>query len=418
MVVITRQENTYMRRRSSATVGKVSSMSCAMGDEDDVSLSSISSHQSTSFSGFPSSDTYENKRRSSLLPSAFGRNAATSNHVKTPRWVLGVLCIFTTFSWIRAIQFRSTSLEVLSAMEDELKAFEMQTKQSRKLLQDATDTQNDFAKHQWKLKRTQRNFQHETRMLEEMYEMEASQANDNVPIPEEALKRFKDRQSGNVAKKWIEHRQEAILHKVYNLQAYIQEESRKRVIEKYGPGPHLVVFDVKSREGRKPGKFTIRMAPLSTVPHAIETFLDMVAANVLDNMLFYSHHSSNHIIPAAPISYGTFQSKDREMNALGFTGVSFPEYSKEFPHKKNTIGFTGMEHNFYINTIDNDDHHGPGGQEHHELEGDADPCFGEIISGTPVLIDMQYNRHKGAVAKGWEDYDLTRIVSARIIPWP
>jgi len=338
-------------------------------------------------------------------------------HVKCPRWVLGVLCLVTAFSWIRAVQYRTTSFEILSAMDAELQSFEFQKQQSAKLLEDTMGIRNSFGKQLYKLKRTQRLFQHETRMLEEMAEMEASSASDNVPIPKKALDKFNKRRSGDVAKKWIEHRNEAILHKIYNLQAYIQEDSRKRVIEKYGHGPHHVVFEVKSREGRKPGKFTVRMAPLSTVPHAIETFLDMVAMKVWDNTILYSHHTQSHVIAAAPIIYGTFKSKDHELESMGFTGVSFPEYSSEFPHKKNTLAFTGMSRNFFINSMDNSDHHGPGAQPHHELEGDADPCFGEIIDGFSVMMDMQYNRHKGDVPKGWQDYDLTRITSAKLIPF-
>jgi len=401
-------------------------MSCAMGDEDDCSLSSVSSHQS-SFSSLASSINNENKRRSSILPSTFGGNTTTSTgqnssyqqqHVKTPRWVLVVMCMFTAFSWIRAVQYRTTSFEVLSAMDAEVKGFEFQKQQSTKLLRDATDTRNSFAKQQWKLKKTQRLFQHETRMLEEMAEMELSELYDNVEIPKEALEKFKNRQSEDIAKKWIGHRQEAILHKIYNLQAYIQEDSRKRVIEKYGHGPHHVEFEVKSREGRKPGKFTVRMAPLSMVPHAVETFLDMVTSKIWDNTILYSHHTQTHVIGAAPVAYGTFKSKDHELETLGFIGVSFPEYSKDFPHKKYSVGFSGTGPNFYINSMDNEDHHGPGGQQHHELEGDADPCFGEIIQGQGVMVDMQFGRHKGEAPRGWQDYDLTRVTSVKLVPWP
>ncbi len=391
-----------------------------MGDEDDGSLSSISSLQS-SFSSLASSE-----RRSSLLPSTFGGNTTTTKsfscknqqHIKTPKWVLGVLCFFTAISWIRAVQYRTTNYEILSAMEAEFEAFALKKQHSTKLLEETIGTMNVFQKQKWKLKKTQKMFEHETRMLEEMAEMEALSASDNAEIPEAALKKFKNRRSGNVAKKWIEHRQEAILHKVYNLQAYIQEESRKRVIEKYGKGPHQVVFKVKSREGRKPGKFTVRMAPLSTVPHSIETFLDLVSNKIWDNTILYSHHTQAHVVAATPVSYGTFESKEHEMKSLGFEGPSFPEYSQDYPHKKYTLGFTSSSANFYINAMDNQEHHGPNGQPLHELEGDADPCFGEIIDGFGVLQDMQYNRHKGVAPKGWEDYDLTRIISAEVVPWP
>ena len=426
--MVQRQQAMSMRRQSSApgTLRKQgnarsSFVSCAMGDEDENSLSSISTRQS-SFSSLASSE-----RRSSILPSTICGNTTTAksfsfqNHnpyVKPPKWVLGVLCIFTAFSWIQAVQYRTTTYDILSAMDSEYEAFVSKKEQSSRLLDETTGTMMSFIKEKVKLKKTKRLFQHENRMLEEMAEMEALSASDNAEIPQEALENFKNRRSGNVAKKWIGHRQDAILHKVYNLQAYIQEQSRKRIIEKYGDGPHQVVFHVKSREGRKPGRFTVRMAPLSTVPHSIETFLDQVSNKIWDDTILYSHGTQDHVVAAAPITYRTFESKEHEMATLGFTGVSFPEYSWKYPHKKYTLGFVGSSSiNFFINAVDNTDHHGPGAQQHHELEGDADPCFGEIIEGFGVLQDMQYGRHTG-IPNGWEDFDLTRIMSAEVVPWP
>lgn len=338
--------------------------------------------------------------------------------VKTPRWLWMLMCAVTAFSWIRAIQFRTANYELLEIMNTELEGIEQQKRHSTRLLQDAVDTKNSFAKQHWKLKKTQKNFKHETRMLEEMAELEAAaKGDDSVQIPKEAREKFQNRRTGDVAKKWIEHRQEALLHKVYSLQAYIQADSRQRVIQKYGYGPHHVVFQVKSREGRKAGKFTLRMAPLNTVPHAVETFLDMISNKVWDNTVFYYHHTQNHVIGAAPVAFGTFQSKDHDLKSMGFNGVSFPEYSASYPHRTHTMGFAGTGPNFYINTVDNESHHGPGSQGHHELAGDADPCFGEVINGFDTLREMQYARHRGDEARSWEDYDLTRIISATFAPF-
>ncbi|VEU35307.1 unnamed protein product [Pseudo-nitzschia multistriata] len=400
-------------------------MSCAMGDDDNGSISSVSSRQS-SFSSMTSDNTEHERRSPSILPSTFGGNMNSSRtnsqnlyhhqQAKTPRWVLLVMCGTIMLSWFRAVQYRTISYGILSSMDTELESIEFQKRQSTRLWKDATDTKNSFAKQHWKLKKTQKNFQHETRMLEEMAELEAASDNDNIEIPEAAREKFQNRRTGDVAKKWIEHRQEALLHKVYSLQAYIRENSRQRVIEKYGYGPHHVVFDVKSREGRKSGKFTVRMAPLTAVPHAVETFMDMVSNKVWDNTVFYYHHSQAHVVAAAPVVYGTFQTKDHELESLGHNGVSFPEYSPSFPHKQHTIGFAGSGPNFYINSIDNEDHHGPGSQGHHELEGDADPCFGEVINGFDTIREMQYARHRGDVPRVWSDYDLTRIIKATLVP--
>ena len=43
---------------------------------------------------------------------------------------------------------------------------------------------------------------------------------------------------------------------------------------------------------------------------------------------------------------------------------------------------------FYINTQDNAQIHGPGGQHHHDLHEEGDPCFGKVISGHHVVDRM------------------------------
>mmetsp|Transcript_4213 Transcript_4213/g.12079 ORF Transcript_4213/g.12079 Transcript_4213/m.12079 type:complete len:478 (+) Transcript_4213:188-1621(+) len=474
MVLLQRQQAMTMRRQSSCpgTTGNQqqqqqqqtsagihnptrrgdSFVSCAMGDDDDDGGGgggSISSFSRQSSLSSLASHGMDRRRRSSILPSTIGGGLNTNDsgnfhngsygssynsssynsssnsysshrhvhvHVKTPRWLWMVACAMIALSWVRAVQFWTANNELLEAMNTEFEAIELQKRHSTRLLKDATDTKNSIARQQWKLKKTQKNFKHETRMIEEMAELEAAaKEEDSVEIPREARDKFRNRRTGDVAQKWIEHRQEALLHKVYSLQAYIQASSRQRVIEKYGYGPHHVVFHVKSREGRKSGKFTVRMAPLHTVPHAVETFLDMIANRVWDNTVFYYHHTANHVVGAAPVAYGTFQSKDHDLEAMGFNGVSFPEYSPAFPHKAHTLGFAGTGPHFYLNTVDNEDHHGPGSQGHHELAGDADPCFGEVLSGFDTLREMQYARHRGETARGWQDYDLTRIISATVV---
>jgi cyclophilin family peptidyl-prolyl cis-trans isomerase len=208
-----------------------------------------------------------------------------------------------------------------------------------------------------------------------------------------------------------------LYHKIYNLQAFIQNASRQQVLAKYGPGPHIVEFTVKPHNGRTSGQFLVELAPLDQVPHAVETFLDMVSNGLWDNTVFYHHKTQHHVVAAAPVNYGTFEHKHYHFDALGFTGVSFPEYSPGFPHDTYTIGFSGQGPNFYINTLDNSEHHGPGGQGHHDLPGDADPCFGRIISGQEVIQKMTPGTHSSASSGpvSWHDFDLTQIVKIRLV---
>ena len=67
--------------------------------------------------------------------------------------------------------------------------------------------------------------------------------------------------------------------------------------------------------------------------------------------------------------------------------LAYQEYNVKFPHKKFTVGFAGRPSgpDFYINKVDNSIAHGPGGQTHHALTEEADPCFGEIVDGFPTI---------------------------------
>jgi cyclophilin family peptidyl-prolyl cis-trans isomerase len=443
MVLINRNQQPTVRRQMSYSGGDLqqdqligndisavrsNSVSCVMGDDDSCSTSSITSHHSlnSSFNGSFSFGDKLSKRSSRIvsngpvLPSTFnsmGHPMKASRPL--PRWILPLIYTLTIFSWTRAIQYRSSSFDVISNLDIEFAAMSSQKTQTWKLLREARKNRDSIAKQQKKLKKTQRLFGHELRMMEELYEADKSDTSDMAKIPPETMTKFKNRKSAGVAASWIEHRQEALLQKIYNLQAHIQEESRQQVLQKYGPGPHRVLFQVLSREARKPGTFVVELAPVEKMPHSIELFLDMVTNKMWDNSVFYHHLTQHHVVAAAQVTYGTFQSKKHHFEALGYDGIVFPEYHQDYPHKKYTIGFAGRGPNFYINTMDNTEHHGPGGQGHHDLATDADPCFGRIISGIDVVSkDMMIGRHKGKSPTGWEDFDLTRIASVQLLTEP
>lgn len=404
-----------------------------MGDDDnssvvsDTSISSIFSFGSgiDKRQSLSSCGTRRASSATSLLPSTSSMSGGTSSFHRTggkhsigsvPRWVLPLLYILTALSWMRAYTFRSGSLDLLSAMDVEVEALTYQGQETSRLLREARRSRDALLKQMSSLKKTQKLFRHEVRMLEELYEAEVSSHKDDVPIPSSTVKTFDKRKSANVAANWVEQRHDVLLHKIYNLQSYVMRESYNSVVAKYGPGPHQIRFTVRTNEGRKSGVFIVELAPLDLVPHSIEKFLDMVNSKIWDNTVFYSHRTQSHVIAAAPVVYGTFQSKQHQLEALGHKGTSFPEYSSKFPHKRLTLGFAGTGPNFYINAIDNSDHHGPGGQGHHNLPTDADPCFGHVVSGHDVVIkDMMPGRHTGGDPVGWEDFDVTRIVKVELL---
>ncbi len=143
------------------------------------------------------------------------------------------------------------------------------------------------------------------------------------------------------------------------------------------------------------------------MPHAIHTFMDSVSNNVWDNTMFI--HKVEHVVLATPID-----EEGNQKNPSLTKTLLFPEYSEEYPHIENTIGYQGRPGGpeIYINLNDNSEHHGPGGQRHHDLVEEADPCFGKITHGIDVLKKFIELSAK-AVQNGEISY--TKIESMRFI---
>ena len=97
--------------------------------------------------------------------------------------------------------------------------------------------------------------------------------------------------------------------------------------------------------------------------------------------------------------------------------MPFQEYNKGFPHDQYTMGFAGRPGgpDFYINKIDNSVNHGPGGQSHHDLHEEADPCFAKLVGGMEILGDLNkipINRERGSLL-----LHPVVIVDSRVMIW-
>ena len=82
--------------------------------------------------------------------------------------------------------------------------------------------------------------------------------------------------------------------------------------------------------------------------------------------------------------------------------MPFQEYHDDYPHKRFTVGFAGRPGgpDFYINKVNNSENHGPGGQSHHDLHEEADPCFATLVGGIPILNELNRiptNQDKGSL---------------------
>ena len=155
--------------------------------------------------------------------------------------------------------------------------------------------------------------------------------------------------------------------------------------------------------------FIVELAPLEFMPHSVHFFMEMVKAQIWDNTIFT--HKSDHIL-LANLQDIDGNDKSDLFREKGFSKMSFPEYSHEYPHHKYTLGFGGRPGGpgFYINIEDNREIHGPGGQANYDLGEEADPCFAKVIEGHNVIDWMQ----KRNDVSGSEEI-FTEIESIRVI---
>jgi hypothetical protein len=140
---------------------------------------------------------------------------------------------------------------------------------------------------------------------------------------------------------------------------------------------------------RKRGRLRLDMAPLDLMPVAVNLFLQQVHHGLWDGCSFvYNYH---HILQAGPhVHDGVHDGGERRpprMDALmqrfvdaKLDRMPYPEYREGYPHEAYTVGYAGRPGgpSFYINKANNTRIHGPGGQGHHSLHEEADPCFAKV----------------------------------------
>jgi len=174
------------------------------------------------------------------------------------------------------------------------------------------------------------------------------------------------------------------------LQKRIQRESHRELIEMFGKLDMHVEFTLarpKASKFQGDYKFTMKMAPMNVMPHSVHLFLFQVLHNLWDGCSVVVN--APHILQLGPYSSDA-KSLAGEFSKKNLDNVVFQEYSESFPHAQWTVGFAGRPAgpDIYINKIDNSFNHGPGGQKHHDLEEEADPCFAQVVGGKDVLEDI------------------------------
>lgn len=170
---------------------------------------------------------------------------------------------------------------------------------------------------------------------------------------------------------------------------------------------------------RTQGTLVFELAPLEKMPHAVNFFLQQVHHKLWDGCAFVIN--AVHILQAGPhrhINAGNYEANavdlmDKFLKAE-LDKIAFQEYHEGYPHTQYTLGLAGRPGgpDFYINKIDNSVNHGPGGQDHHDLHEEADPCFGKLIRGKRVIEEL--SQVPVDHAKGGLILETVTIVKAEI----
>jgi len=214
---------------------------------------------------------------------------------------------------------------------------------------------------------------------------------------------------------------------VYILQNATQRESYRAVIERFGNGPHKVLFTLELSP-EEIGSFIVELAPLGMLPHANHLFLEQVYHELWDGTYFFLN--GPHVLQAGPQDWSSdydddditrqekLQSPLHRFQEARLETLTFPEYSPQFPHKPWTLGFTGRPGgpDWYINKVDNTPHHGPHGQAHHPLNEQADSCFAHVVQGREVLEKIfKRSVHDNKSEFPYLMHDPVEIISARVV---
>jgi hypothetical protein len=332
--------------------------------------------------GYSSSSQWQSYTQPPPSPFRANKKFSFNSTWKPQKWFVVLIYVAAAVSWIMALRMNAQANELIADLTNQEQTQRIQMQQELKTYGETKSEAAKSKKQITKLKKAGLYLEHEIRVLQALTADGEQMA---IAPPRGADER--------VVKNWLGHRQAKLQHKIQSMQQFLQEESRLSVLAKHGPGPHHVKFTVAytDPDDRKSMvSFVVEMASLDIMPHSVDFFLEMIGSKIWDNTVFLHHEDVEHVLAAAPIDYKTQTVKHHHLNYFGWQGLGFPEYSKKHPHKRYTIGFAGKGPTFYINTLDNSDAHGPGGQGHRTIDGDADPCFGTVIEGTEA-VDLLFH---------------------------
>ena len=162
--------------------------------------------------------------------------------------------------------------------------------------------------------------------------------------------------------------------------ARLQDATRLLLAARYGPHePYRVKVGLKFQPSNpttvtmgERDSFVIELAPSRLQPHSIFTFLEVARHWPEKKGAF--HRQAPHVLQVM-------------VGGNRVPHLAFQEYSRDYPHKKGTVGYAGRPSGpeWYTSIEDNSDIHGPGSQQE-ENPYEADSCFGTVVEGFERVV--------------------------------
>ena len=163
-------------------------------------------------------------------------------------------------------------------------------------------------------------------------------------------------------------------------------------VYRFRRGPHYVRIHVEiggddEVDNATTEFFVVKMANVSLMPISVSSFLGQVESGFWNGKEF--DINAGHILLASGGDDGDKGVANiDDLTNLGIASPIYGEYNPLRPHSELTLGFVANRPtpHFYINLRDNEEVHGRlSDQDHHFVDGDADPSFADIIDGKDVV---------------------------------
>ena len=170
----------------------------------------------------------------------------------------------------------------------------------------------------------------------------------------------------------------------------LQDATRLLLAARYGEKePYRVKVGLKFQPSNptmaelgETDSFVIELAPSRLQPHSIYTFLEVARHWPVKKGAF--HRRANHVLQVM-------------VKGSQVPHLAFQEYSREYPHKKGTVGYAGRPSGpaWYVSIMDNTNNHGPGSQQDANPH-EADSCFGRVVEGFEDVVVKRITRMPGS----------------------